>query len=155
MKPLIWLTSLAAIGLALAIAMAGPGTRFGWWQYSTGLKIIQDAAIPVLLATGACFVATIVAMMGARALVPVTLSAMIVAGLAGAVPLRMKQLVDANPFIHDITTDFEDPPPILAGAELDRNNPPAYVGNEKVRGSHLTVAEAQTLAFPDLKTMKR
>ncbi|WP_420797964.1 DUF1499 domain-containing protein [Hyphococcus flavus] len=65
----------------------------------------------------------------------------------------MRELVAANPFIHDITTDFDNPPAIIAGAGLDRVNPPEYVGSELVRGTEQTVADAQREAFPDIQPM--
>jgi hypothetical protein len=52
LRSLILLVSLAAVGLALAIVAAGPGTRFGLWDYGTGLLIIRTVALPVLIAAG-------------------------------------------------------------------------------------------------------
>jgi uncharacterized protein (DUF1499 family) len=66
------------------------------------------------------------------------------------VPLKMRELSRANPFIHDITTDFDNPPAIIAAAGETRANPAAYAGAEPVRDSQKTVAEAQREAFPDI-----
>ncbi len=149
-RSLVLLVSLVAVGLALAIALAGPGTRFGLWDYSTGLHIIRSAALPVLIAAGLCAVGFVVSLFAARDVAFIALLAALMAGAAGYAPIKMKQLVEANPFIHDITTDFSDPPPIIEGAKYERKNPADYVGSEKMYRSDITVAEAQREAFPDI-----
>ena len=153
MKLLIWLISLAALGLALAIAAAGPGTRIGLWDYGTGLQIIRQTALPVMIAAGAGVAAFVLSLFAARGLAVFPLIAAIAAGVAAMVPVKMKAAVDANPFIHDITTDFSDPPPIIIAANEDRKNPPDYVGDEPAPRSDMTTAEAQRAAFPDIETM--
>ena len=150
MKLVIVLLSLAALGLALAIAAAGPGTQYGFWEYTFGLQILFKAALPVLIASGAAAIAFLVSLFAARGLAPLALIAAIAAGAAGMIPLKMKELVDANPFIHDITTDFENPPAILTAADLPRANPAAYAGAEPAPRSELTTAQAQQAAFPDI-----
>jgi uncharacterized protein (DUF1499 family) len=67
------------------------------------------------------------------------------------IPVKFEKLVNANPFIHDITTDFGNPPQIVAGASFPRKNPPEYVGKETAPHSDFTIAEAQKKAFPDIK----
>lgn len=153
MKPLIWLVSLAGIGLAIAIGLAGPGTRFGWWDYSTGLSIIHDAALPTLVAAIGSAVGLFVALIGARGLAPLALLAAVLAGLAASAPIRMKQLVEANPIIHDVTTDFSDPPQIVVGALYKRVNPPEYNAEATVQRSDLPLAQTQQKAFPDIEPM--
>jgi uncharacterized protein (DUF1499 family) len=151
MRIIIWLISIAAILLALAIALAGPGTRFGLWEYGTGLTIIRQAAMPTMIAAGASVTAFAAALIGARSLTLLPLIAALGAGAAAMVPVKMKQAVDAYPLIHDITTDFENPPPIVAGANAERKNPPGYVGAEQAPRLEITIAEAQRDAFPDIQ----
>ena len=151
MRLVIILASLAALGLAIAIAAAGPGTRYGLWEYGTGLTILRNAALPVLIAAGAAGVGFLISLFMARGLAPLALIAAIAAGGAGMIPLKMKSLVDSNPFIHDITTDFDNPPAIVAGAALPRQNPPTYVGDEPAPRSELSTADAQREAFPDIE----
>ena len=165
MRLLITLVSIVAIGLALTIAVAGPGTRLGVWEYGTGLTLIWDVSRPVTIIEGfvslsPIFTAAALSLLGglfalvcgARALGLFAIITALAAGGAGLVPVKMKGLIDTNPFIHDITTDFDNPPPIIAGAGFERKNPPQYVGAEKVRNSEMTVAEAQRAAFSDIKT---
>ena len=154
MKILIWLISLAALGLALAIAVAGPGTRFGLWDYGTGLTIIRQAALPTMVAAGASVAAFVLSFFVAHRFAVMPLIAAAAAVVAAMVPVKMKAAVDANPFIHDITTDFADPPAIIIAANEERSNPPEYVGDEPAPRSDMTTAEAQQAAFPDIKTMQ-
>ena len=153
MRVLIWLISLAAIGLALALAFSGPGTRLGFWEYGDGLGLIRKLALPVMIAAAASAAAFVLALFTARKLALIPLIAAVMAGVAAMVPLKMKEAVAANPFIHDITTDFDDPPAIVTAANEARKNPPHYVGDEPAPRSELTTAEAQREAFPDIKTL--
>lgn len=165
MKLLTLLLALAALGCAVAIAVAGPGTQLGWWTYGEGLGHIRTVSAPIelgpiglspifTLAGLSGLLGVISFFMSARSLGIFAIIAALVAAGAGQVPLKMRADVQANPFIHDITTNFENPPPIVAGAGVERVNPPDYVGAELVRSSDKTVAEAQAEAFPDITTQK-
>ncbi len=151
----IWVVSLAAIGAALALAAGGPGTRFGVWDYSTGLGLIRTMAVPVIAAAGAAALALILALWKARGLALLPLIALVASASAAVAPLQLRNAVESNPFIHDITTDFDNPPAIIAAAELPRSNPPEYKGTDPVPRSAdgLTVAEAQRTAFPEIKPL--
>ncbi len=154
MKILIWIVSLVALGAAVAIAVAGPGTRLGLWDYGTGLGLIRQMALPVMIAAAASVAAFVLALFIARGLSPLPLIAAVFAGVAAMVPVKMKAAFEANPFIHDITTDFSDPPMIVAAANEDRKNPPDYVGDAPAPRSDMTTAEAQRAAFPDIETIR-
>jgi len=151
LKIVIWLVSIAAIIAALAIVAAGPGTRFGLWNFGVGLGILQMAAIPVLALAAASLVMVMLAFWKARGLVPLAGLALLVAGGASLVPLQMKAAAEGNPFIHDITTDFDNPPQIIAAASAERMNPPEYLGSDPApQGNGLTISAAQKTAFPDI-----
>ncbi|MDZ7627558.1 MAG: DUF1499 domain-containing protein [Parvularculaceae bacterium] len=152
-----------ALACALAIGLAGPGTRLGVWDWSVGLKLIRWAASPetipgvpvppLLLAAGLALLSGLAAFATKRARAGgFALLAALLAGGAMMVPLKMRAAVAANPFIHEVTTDFDDPPAIIAGAALPRKNPADYRGADPVPQSKegLTVAEAQKKAFPDI-----
>jgi len=164
MKAFIWILCLIAVGLGLAIVLAGPGTRFGYWEYSTGLDMMFKAARPITIIDGAVSLSPVFTAAGlslAGAIVAFILragklgifamAAALFAGSAGMVPMKMRELVQNNPFIHEITTDFIDPPAIIAAANLSRKNPAEYKGEERVRNSEQTVAEAQREAFPGIE----
>ena len=153
MRLIIVLVSLAAIALAIGIAVSGPGARFGYWDWSFGLGLIRKLALPTMIAAGVSAVALLLSLWKARGLLLLPLVGLIASAAAAAVPLKMKSLAESNPFIHDITTDFENPPQIIEGAKADRKNPAAYVGDEQAAREEegVTVAEAQMRAFPDIQ----
>lgn len=163
MRPIIILVSVIALALAAALAILGPGVRLGWWDYGTALGWMRDyIALPVLIAAGVSALALLLALWKARGLALLALVALLASGAAGYAPLKMKQMATSNPFIHDITTDFENPPAIVAAAGMDRKNPPVYAGDVPAPGlvdgkyvpdSGKTVAEAQREAFPDIEPL--
>lgn len=150
MRLLISLVGLASIALALALAAAGPGARFGIWDYGTGLTIIRELARPLIIAAGVSAAGFVLSLFISRPLAPIMLLATLAAGAAAMTPIKMKELVESNPFIHDVTTDFENPPEIVVAAKFSRKNPPEYLGDAPAPRSEMTVAEAQRQAFPDI-----
>lgn len=153
MRYVILAVALVALVPALAIGLAGPGARFGLWDYGDGFAMMRQAALPAMVCAGVAFIAFIVALFTVRGLAVFALISAIAAGAAASVPIQMRALVNANPFIHDVTTDFDNPPAIVAAAGLDRKNPPEYLGDSPAPRSELTVAEAQRQAFPDIQPM--
>ena len=164
MKWAVRIVSIIAIGLALAIVVAGPGTRIGLWDYGTGLSLIRNVSAPkeifggvalppLFTAAGLALVLGIAsAVMKNGAGAALGIIAALAAGGAGVVPLKMKAAFEGNPFIHEVTTDFDNPPAIIAAADLPRKNPADYRGMDKVPNDPdgLIVADAQRLAFPDI-----
>jgi len=153
MRLVIKLVCVAAFALALAITAAGPGTRLGFWDYGFGLTLIRQAALPVLVAAGLAFICGLIAFVTKDVKAGVlAFAAGLAAAGAGAVPLKMRADFKANPFIHEVTTDFDDPPAIIAAAEMPRTNPAEYRGGDPVPQSPdgQTVAQAQIEAFPDI-----
>ena len=153
MRTILLLVALLALGAAATIALAGPGTRLGCWDYGTGLALMRGMKHPAIILAGIAGVATLVAFFTKSSLAGTLLIATLVVGGAAVVPIKFDQLVRAYPLIHDITTDFEDPPAIVAGAKQPRKNPSDYVGAQQAPRSNLTIAEAQRKAFPDIKPM--
>ncbi|MEQ1930173.1 MAG: DUF1499 domain-containing protein [Parvularculaceae bacterium] len=150
MRIVIVIISMAALALAAALGGLGPAYRFELIDLGQAFSIMKMIALPTLVAAGLAAVAFVVSLFGARGLSVLALVAALAAGAAGYAPLKMRTLAAANPFIHDITTDFENPPEIVAAANLPRKNPPQYVGAELVKGTENTVADAQRAAFPDI-----
>lgn len=140
---LILLTALLAVSLLL---IAGPGTRFDWWQFHTGFGLMQWAAYLGLAAAAAAFIAALVPTLrqghGFR------LGLALVLGLAvAAVPLLQYRTVQNVPRIHDITTDTLNPPAFVAIVPLraDAPNSVEYAGED--------VARQQRDAYPDIVTL--
>jgi uncharacterized protein (DUF1499 family) len=140
---------LAVIGLAVAIlcvlaaVSSGFGYRAGLWHFRTGFMILRVAFF-VSLAAAALALAGLLLSGGARRIVVPALAGLVIALGFAYVPWKQKQTVDALPFIHDITTDIENPPEFVAAAQLRKegDHPIAYDG--------LEVAAQQKQAYPDL-----
>ena len=149
---IIALISIATIVIALALFSAGPGTRFGLWDYGVGLDLIRKLSLPVIIGAVLSAMAFIAALLRDRSQLVVSFLALVMGAVAAFIPLKMRSLAETHPFIHDITTDFDNPPQILAAADLPRNNPAAYVGAEQAprEAEGVTIAEAQRAAFPDI-----
>jgi uncharacterized protein (DUF1499 family) len=130
--------AVAAAALFLLLA-AGPGTRFGWWDFRTGLGLLRWVAYGGI--AGAALGLLGLVLGGARVAAGIAL----VVGLAAfAVPWTFQRRARSVPPIHDITTDTDDPPrfvavlPRRAGAA----NAPEYEGAK--------VAAQQKVAYPDI-----
>lgn len=163
MRAIVTLLALGALICALAVLGAGPGARMELWDWRTGLTMMRQASSPFPIIEGKIALsplftlAALSALGGVAAIVArkwrfgmFAIVCAAIAGASGLIPLKMRELAMGNPFIHDITTDFANPPPIIAGAAAERINPPQYVGGEMVRDTGVTVADAQREAFPDI-----
>ncbi|MEI9990867.1 MAG: DUF1499 domain-containing protein [Rhizomicrobium sp.] len=151
------LVSLVCFVPGAVVALgASYGTRLGWWDYATGLKILAPGFLLALAG------AVIGGLWLARALGGNNSAGWKfgVLGLAGSllvvfVPLNQLRLTLFSPPIHDVSTNPEFPPlfvallPLRAGAE----NGPDYDGANiiTVGGKRTTVAAAQKKAYPDIK----
>ncbi|HXI87637.1 MAG TPA: DUF1499 domain-containing protein [Parvularculaceae bacterium] len=150
MKFLIWIVSLAALGLAATLAALGPGMQAGFWDLGTAFGVMRMIALPLIGAAGLAGLVFLLALWKARGLALLAFVAFAVSGAAAYAPLKMRQMATSNPYIHDVTTDFDDPPQIVAAANEPRKNALAYDGADKVGKTDQTVAEAQKAAFPDI-----
>lgn len=142
---------------ALTGLVASDGTRFNWWDYEIGLKILAPAVILALIGSLAGAIWITRALRGNDS-AGWRFGAL---GLAGSlivafVPLNQLRLYLISPPIHDISTDVEYAPPFEAllplrvgatnGADYDGMKLVTYGG----RKSH--VAAVQKKAYPDLKS---
>ncbi|MCB2114238.1 MAG: DUF1499 domain-containing protein [Parvularculaceae bacterium] len=167
MRHAIHLVAVAAVIVALPILAAGPGTRFGLWDYAAGLGMIRGVSTPKAVFGGLSvsplfFIAGLSLALGAAGFFTRNARAGVLAVAAaafafalGVIPLKMKAAIESNPFIHEITTDFDNPPAIVAAAGQERVNPADYRGGDPVprRDDGQTVAEAQREAFPDIRPL--
>jgi uncharacterized protein (DUF1499 family) len=137
--------SIAVIA-ALLLAIAGPGTRFGLWDYGTGFLLMRGALFAGLAA--ALLALVLLAIPKTRAGSGTMLAIALLVGLGAAwVPINGYRTVKSLPFIHDITTDTANPPKFVAVVPLRANasNPPDYPGEE--------VAKQQRQGYPDIQTL--
>jgi uncharacterized protein (DUF1499 family) len=131
-----------AIAAAAGIAAAGPGSRFGLWNFRFGFRLMTWGSYAALAAAALGLLGVILG--GARAMAGV---AMVIALAAFAGPWSFMRTARGVPPIHDISTDTADPPtfkavlPLRAGA----SNTVEYGGEE--------IAAQQRKAYPDVQPL--
>jgi uncharacterized protein (DUF1499 family) len=135
--------ALAALGL-LGLALAGLGTRWGWWHFRVGFSVLRWAAWAALAGAALTAIGGATATGPRRGRTRVAAVLLVAAALAGAAtPWRFRRAAGAVPRIHDITTDTQDPPAFVALRERPgATNPVEYGGPE--------IAEKQRAGYPDL-----
>lgn len=113
-----------ALGIAAAVLLlcAGPGTRAGIWPWRVGLLLVTLAA-----ALGIAVVVAALLQIAVPAWRRPSPRLLAIALALGAVALVPPMLLYAKakrvPAIHDITTDFNDPPAFVALAEARKDAP--------------------------------
>lgn len=138
-----------AVIAAIALALAGPGSQWGWWHFSTGFSILRWSAYLGVAAA-------VLSLLGAIATRPGTGRRGFIAGLFGVIvglavaviPWTVQRTARAAPPIHDITTDTEDPPAFVAILErrAGARNPAEYGGPE--------IAQQQRRAYPEIVPLR-
>jgi uncharacterized protein (DUF1499 family) len=135
---------LALLGIAGAVA-APIGFRLGVWDFAFALrKVLAFAIIACVLGLLLCLAAWIgskVFNMQLHARVPI---ALLLSGLLCAYVLWQVYQVRSLPMIHDITTDWDNPPAFVALAEARKAAPNGLV----YRGAELAAQQRQ--AYPDI-----
>lgn len=134
-----------AVLASLAIMLAGLGSRWGWWNFSTGFSILQWGAYGGVTASTVSLVGGIMARPGGsrRGLV-LAIAGLLIGLIMVWVPWQWKQTAQRVPLIHDITTDTENPPSFVAILPLRKNaaNPADYGGPK--------IAALQRAGYPNL-----
>lgn len=138
---------MLGLGLALLCLLAamasGFGYRAGLWHFRTGFLILRVAVFAALTA-GAISLVSLILARGSRAgVIAAGLGILIALGFA-YVPWQWKQALDALPYIHDISTDTDNPPLFVDAERLRKegDHPVAYDGPD--------VADQQKKAYPDI-----
>ncbi len=130
----------------LLLLLAGPGTRFGLWDFRTGFTLLRWAAYLGIAAIGL----GLVALLWRAPETPVwrPLMAIVLGALAAIVPWRWQEAARRVPPIHDITTDTERPPEFEAVLPLraEAPNSAEYEGE--------AVAAQQRAAYPDIVPLR-
>jgi uncharacterized protein (DUF1499 family) len=144
-------SNLAVVGFGLAVLavlammLGGFGSRLEWWHFRVGFTVLKWGAYGALSASLISLVGLIGAAMQKYRRGLILGSAGLVIGLWAAwVPWSWLQAARSVPPIHDITTDTENPPPLVAVLPLRRGapNPAEYGGPE--------LAAQQREGYPDL-----
>ena len=137
------LTAASAALVLLASALAGLGTRWGWWHFSTGFTVLRWAVYASFLVALLALIALFRRRSWALALFGLVAALFII----GNAWLLMRKARTVPP-IHDITTNPEDPPQFVAVLPLraDAPNPAEYGGAE--------IAQQQRQAYPDIQPLR-
>jgi uncharacterized protein (DUF1499 family) len=143
-RRLIGIGLAAALASALAMVFAGIGYRLGLWHFRTGFTIMGWA---FWVAAGSAVVSLAGLFLLAQKpprLVVAAVVGILVGAATAYIPWTYKQTVARLPFIHDITTDMQNPPAFVAvkGLRKEGDHPVEYDGPE--------VAALQQKAYPDL-----
>jgi len=151
--------AVALLALLLVI-FAGPGTKYGWWNYRVGLTLLQFGAYVALVAVAAALVLVLLLAVPRWRVRPwVPLVTLIVALLAVAPPLILRHQARSVPPIHDITTDFADPPQFVAlqGERQKAPNGVAYGGPQIAAQQQQAYADIQPLVLkaPPAEALQR
>jgi uncharacterized protein (DUF1499 family) len=137
------LVALVALAAGFALLASGPGYRLGVWPFRTGIDLVRWSAYLGIAGTVLALVALAIPRLragGARTLV----AAFLVAGVTTSTTMYWYSRATSVPRIHDITTDTDNPPqlvatlPLRAGAE----NTATYAGPK--------LAAEQKRGYPDI-----
>ena len=136
-----------AVVAVLALALSGPGTRWGWWSFRLGLLLFALAGVLGIAAAALGLIAKYRPPRGSAA-ARAAVTAMIIGVTAAALPLWGVISARRVPPIHDVTTDLADPPSFRAAvrARGRRANP----AGERIDPRTLP---AHQRAYPDLKPL--
>ncbi|HVH11457.1 MAG TPA: DUF1499 domain-containing protein [Longimicrobium sp.] len=143
-------TPLAVAALAVAVValillfLAGPGTRFGTWDFTMGFKMMRWAAYLGIAAAVLGIVALALSHGRARW---IAAAALLLGALAWFLPWNLRREARGYPPIHDITTDTRNPPVFVAVVPLREGspNPVEYEGD--------SIAAQQAEAYPDIRPL--
>ncbi len=145
------ISSFVLVGLALAALaglgamLAGFGSRWGWWNFRIGFIILRWAAYGGIVAAVISFIGAILTWPGIlHRNFLLSIFGLVIGILVFAAPWCYWRTAQKVPPIHDITTDWENPPRFVSILPLRKNAPnPAEYGGPKI-------AEKQLEAYPDL-----
>jgi uncharacterized protein (DUF1499 family) len=142
---IVGLAGLLGLGLAMAALLllaAGPiGWRLGWWSYRIAFTTLMPYAFYCGVAAMAVSVLALVVAFGrlARSGIVVAALGLVIGGIAAYFPWHVYQMRGVSPPMHDITTDFADPPSFEFAAAMraaEQGSPAAYPGAETAAMQH-------------------
>jgi uncharacterized protein (DUF1499 family) len=142
---------IAVMGFVLAVlagftaALAGFGTRLGFWEFPAGIAILRWAAYGGIAATVISLIGAVLTSRGAgRRGFALSIVGILMGIVIVGIPLTYWRAAHRVPAINDITTDTDHPPMFVAILPLRKNvpTPSSYAGSE--------IAAQQKRAYPDI-----
>ena len=144
---------LVAMASAAAMIFSGIGYRLELYHFRIGFAILGWAFWSAL--AGAILSVAGLAVAGGRPrrTLVVALAGIAIGVVAAYVPWSFKQTAGSLPFIHDVSTDTENPPEFVAAAKLRKpgDHPVAYDGKEVADLQHKAYADLAPLMTPASK----
>jgi uncharacterized protein (DUF1499 family) len=148
--------AMLAVAIALAIVASGYGVRFGTWDLRSAFAMLRWGAYAEIAIAAIALVLMMVPRARAHGVIALGV-ALVVAGVAGVVPLAWMQGARALPPVNDISTDTANPPafvailPLRAKATVPANYP-GHASADLQRQAYpdivpVTVADPPTTAF--------
>jgi uncharacterized protein (DUF1499 family) len=138
-----------AVLAGLAAALAGFGHRWGWWHYRTGFMVLKGAAYVGIAAAVVSLAGLIITRpLLLRQGMVLSLAGILIGLLTASIPWSWFRTVKQVPYIHDISTDTENPPKFVAVLPLrkDATNPAEYGGPD--------IAAQQRKGYPDIVPLR-
>jgi uncharacterized protein (DUF1499 family) len=141
---LLRLGALTVLLAVVTIALAGLGSRWGWWPFPTGFTLLRWGGYAALAGAALAVVGALADRPWRMSSIAVALAMAVLALATVAVPWNWRRTARLVPAIHDITTDTERPPEFVVLRDLrpGARNPVEYGGPE--------VAAQQRAAYPDV-----
>jgi uncharacterized protein (DUF1499 family) len=136
---------LLALLAGAALLLAGVSNRLQWLDFRPALTLFRWAAYGGAAAAVLSLLGLILARPGsARRGFPLAMAGLVIGLVVVGIPWQWWQKAQRLPFIHDITTDLENPPAFVAILPLraDAPNSAEYGGPE--------IAAQQREGYPDL-----
>ncbi|HEX8905141.1 MAG TPA: DUF1499 domain-containing protein [Longimicrobiaceae bacterium] len=141
-----------AVGLLgfLMVASAGPGYRLGWWDLGTAFRtLMKYGAYLGVAAVVIAIAAMLMARRGpGRGVLAMATMALLLGVAAWFFPWNFRRHASKVPPIHDITTDFTNPPE-LSYSRMMRDTSGNRLNAWQYEGD--TVAAQQRKAYPDIQ----
>ena len=143
-KWLVVIGLIVALASAAAMVLSGIGYRLSLYHFRTGFAILGWAFWFALAGAILSVAGLGVAGGRPRSTLVAALAGIVIGVVAAYIPWSYKQTAGSLPFIHDISTDTENPPEFVAAATLRKpgDHPVTYDGKE--------VADLQHKAYADL-----
>jgi uncharacterized protein (DUF1499 family) len=146
-RPLALLALALGLTALLLVVVGGPGTRFGWWAFPTGFKLMKYGAYLGIAAVVLAILAAALARRAGQGALAFAVVGLLLGAVAFLFPWSMLRHARTVPPIHDITTDFTNPPEITASRSVRDTtkgmNSWVYEGD--------SIAAKQRRAYPDIR----
>jgi uncharacterized protein (DUF1499 family) len=142
------LALLLAIAAVVLLALGPLGWRAGWWQFRVAFTMLMPwAAYCGLAAVAVAVLALVIGRrVNATRHIAIAVLAFIIGGGIAYVPWHFNQMRGTFPSIHDITTDWDNPPEFRAVLPLRQADKAA--NTTQYEGAK--VSDQQRRAYPDI-----